>query len=288
MNSVEAISERLKEIDVTGLPVIGKGGTAVIYRLDDERIAKVFFEHIDLHTVMNEQRACRSALKAGIPTVIPFELAKAGNCYAAVIELVNSATLAEQINADAANIRRYTDFVLGLNDIEVPENDFRAVKSQYLEMNEHARQYMTDEEFVCFTEIINGMPDGSGFIHGDCHAGNIMQQDGELLLIDMANAGYGHRILEAAGIYYDYVMVADISDPVKYLGLDRETCHLIWDSYISAYFSKYPSDNTQGFIDRVMKYAKLKGLLLTLPDRDLAKAFESYLRKLSEELLADR
>ena len=241
MNSVEVISERLKEIDVTGFPVIGKGGTAVIYRLDDERIAKVFFEHIDLHTVMNEQRACRSALKAGIPTVIPFELAKAGNCYAAVIELVNSATFAEQIKADAENIRRYTEFVLGLNDIKVSKNDFRSVKSQYLEMNEHARQYMTDEEFICFTEIINGMPDGCGFIHGDCHAGNIMQQDGELLLIDMANAGYGHRILEAAGIYYDYVMVADISGPVKYLGLDRETCHLIWDSYISAYFS----ENTQ-------------------------------------------
>ena len=288
MGSVEVISERLKEIDVTGLPVIGKGGTAVIYRLDDERIAKVFFEHIDLHTVMNEQRACRSALKAGIPTVIPFELAKAGNCYAAVIELVNSDTLAGQIRADAANIRMYTDFVLGLNDIEVSEKGFRSVKSQYLEMNEHARQYMTDEEFTCFTEIINGMPDGSGFIHGDCHAGNIMQQNDELLLIDMANAGYGHRILEAVGIYYDYVMVADISDPVKYLGLDRETCHLIWESYISAYFLKYQSDNTENFIDKVRKYAKLKGLLLTLPNRDLAKAFEPFLRRTSEELLADR
>lgn len=111
----------------------------------------------------------------------------------------------------------------------------------YLEMNEHARHYMTDEEFICFNEIINGMPDGSGSIHGDCHAGNIMQQDGELLLIDMANAGHGHRILE-----------------------------------------------TESFIDRVRKYAKLKGLLLTLPNRDLAKAFESYLRRSSEELLADR
>ena len=156
---------------------------------------------------------------------------------------MNSETLAGQIRADAANIRRYTDFVLGLNDIEVPEKDFTSVKSQYLEMNEHARQYMTDEEFACFAEIINGMPDGGGFIHGDCHAGNIMQQDGELLLIDMANAGHGQRILEAAGIYYDYVMVADISDPVKYLGLDRNTCHLIWDSYISAYFSKYQSQS---------------------------------------------
>ena len=151
-------------------------------------------------------------------------------------------------------------------------------------MNEHARKYMTDEEFVCFTEIINGIPDGSGFIHGDCHAGNIMQQNGELLLIDMANAGYGHRILEAAGIYYDYVMVADISDPVKYLGLDRETCHLIWDSYISAYFSKYPSDNTESFIDRVIKYAKLKGLLLTLPNCELVKAFHVGLFVISRSL----
>ncbi len=83
-------------------------------------------------------------------------------------------------------------------------------------------------------------------------------------------------------------MVADVSDPVKYLGLDSQTCYLIWDSYISAYFSKYPDDNTESFIDRVRKYAKLKGLLLTLPNRDLAKAFDSFLLHISEELMADR
>ena len=75
---------------------------------------------------------------------------------------------------------------------------------------------------------------------------------------------------------------------IKYLGLDREISHLIWESYISAYYSKYPNDNTQSFIDKVRKYAKLKGLLLTLPNRDLAKVFESYLQHISEELLAER
>ena len=52
---------------------------------------------------------------------------KTGCRYAAVIELVNSATLAGQIRADTANIRRYADFVLGLNDIEVSEKDVRSV-----------------------------------------------------------------------------------------------------------------------------------------------------------------
>ena len=197
------LKHELKEISVEGLPVIGRGGTAIIYRLDEEKIIKVFFDHIGAETAMNEQRACRFALKAGLPVVIPFQLAKVGNCFAAVIELVDSVTLAEHIDRCPQDISKYADMVLGLNDVKVPKTEFVSMKSQYMEMLLRVKDYVSESEYNCFAGIIEDMPEGDGFVHGDCHAGNIMYRDGEMLLIDMANAGYGHRLFEIAGIYYD-------------------------------------------------------------------------------------
>jgi hypothetical protein len=277
---------QLKEICTDGLPVIGRGGTATIYRLDDDKIIKVFFEHIGPEAAMNEQRACRSALKAGLPVVIPFQLAKSGNCYAAVTELVDSVTLAEHLNQCPQDIRKYADMVLGLNDIKVPKTEFVSMKSQYLGMAERIRESVSESEYRCFTGIIEDMPDGDGFVHGDCHAGNVMYRDGGMLLIDLANAGYGHRLFEMAGLYYDYVTVAEVSDPVKYLGSDKKTCSLIWQQYVRAYREKYPDDNWEQTERECRRCADLKGLLLTLPHRELAEAFAPLLRKITDRLMS--
>ena len=132
------VTKKLREISTDGLTLLGKGGTASVYRLDEDRIVKVFSENIDFRTVLNEQRGCRSAFKAGIPTAIPYELARVGKSYAAVTELVQSSTLTETLAQDPDNIEknidRYADFVTGLNDIKVSLTDFRSMKRHYLDM----------------------------------------------------------------------------------------------------------------------------------------------------------
>ena len=291
MTEIMTVTKRLKELSVDGLPLLGKGGTAAVYRLDEDRIVKVFSEHIDFKTVLNEQRACRSALKAGIATAIPYELAKVGKCYASVTELVTSSTLTEKLMTEPENrtdnIGRYVDLVTGLNEIKVSEPDFKSMKSHYLGMTEYVREYLTEQEYICFTGMINNIPDGSGFVHGDCHTGNIMSQGDELLLIDMATAGYGHWFFELFCVYFTYGLVAKMSDPEQSLGLSREICAEVWEKALDGYRKKYPDEDWSNMERKCEAYAKLKMLLSTLPEREMAKAVEPVLKQLSSDLLSE-
>lgn len=51
------------------------------------------------------------------------------------------------------------------------------------------------------------IPDRDTIVHGDAHVGNVMVQDGELILIDMADMGRGHPIFDFAALYYHYQLV---------------------------------------------------------------------------------
>ena len=285
------VTKPFRERSVEGLPVLGRGGTATVYQLDDERIIKVFNEHTDLLTIMNEQRGARSALKAGIPTAIPFEIARVGNCYATVIELVPSPMLSETLRNEAGSgdavIRQYPDFVVSLNEISVPSNDFKSMKVLYLQMAEQCRNFLTDEAYNAFVGMIQGIPEKDGFVHGDCHMGNIMSQHGEFILIDMATSGAGHWFFELFCICFTYVFVANMSDPEQSLGVSKETCDNIWKSVLSSFRRRYPLENWEALEKDCLRYAKLKALLSTLPYRELAEAYAPVMKQLTEELLAD-
>lgn len=83
------VKKRFNQIDVSGCEIIGKGGVGTIYRLDSERIAKVFIPGYSIENVESEQRATQNTLVAGVPTMIPFEIAKSGENYAVVYELLD-------------------------------------------------------------------------------------------------------------------------------------------------------------------------------------------------------
>lgn len=51
-------------------------------------------------------------------------------------------------------------------------------------------------------KILDSIPDGSVMIHGDYHTNNVMvQSDGELVLIDMADISRGNSLFDIAGSY---------------------------------------------------------------------------------------
>ena len=47
--------------------------------------------------------------------------------------------------------------------------------------------------------MIAAVPERSTMVHCDFHAGNVMYQRGEIVVIDMADIGYGYPIFDLAG-----------------------------------------------------------------------------------------
>ena len=87
------------------------------------------------------------------------------------------------------------------------------------------------------------IPSCDGVVHGDCHVGNILVQQGELVLIDMADVSRGHPFFDIGSEYFHYkVTHVDGLRPIimkSVLGFvpdDDEMTDTIWDGLVQGYF----------------------------------------------------
>ena len=66
-------------------------------------------------------------------------------------------------------------------------------------------QWCTEEEITLLHGIIDAIPEADTVTHNDLHPGNIMIQDGELLLIDMPEVTMGPPICDLVSVFRDMI-----------------------------------------------------------------------------------
>ena len=126
-----------------------------------------------------------------------------------------------------------------LNTTEADPKLYGDIKQIYLDRAEKARSYFTDEENEQILRMINSIPVGSGMIHGDYHPNNVMvQSDGELVLIDMADISRGYELYDIGGTFLT-MYIAGMNDPnitKIVIGLDYEMSKQMWGITLSTYY----------------------------------------------------
>ena len=126
-----------------------------------------------------------------------------------------------------------------LNFTEADPKLYGDIKQIYLDRAKKAEQYFTAEENEQIVKMINSVPDGSGMIHGDYHPNNVMvQSDGELVLIDMADISRGNALFDIGGTFLT-MYIAGMNDPniTKWvIGLDYELSKQMWGIALSTYY----------------------------------------------------
>lgn len=122
----------LREINVEGKEIIGQGGNGTVYRLDNERIVKVYKPEYPLETIEREQRYAKAAFVSGIPSVIAFDTVKVGDSYGVVFEAMNSDTLSHAMVSDPEHlddyVQKYVDFVKTIHSTELVSNEITSLK----------------------------------------------------------------------------------------------------------------------------------------------------------------
>ena len=234
------VKKRLREISVEGLPLIGRGATARVYRLDPETIVKVFNKGMRMESIRNENESGRNAFLLGIPTAISYDLVKVGDCYGSVCELLDAQDFITVLENDRAHlgdhIRKYARKLRELHQIEVDPAKFPPSKQKLLKALPMMLGVCTQEELDKLRRLFDMIPDRNTFIHGDCHPGNVMVQNGEFVFIDMMTCGSGHPIIDMGSMCATYHMTrrADTSGEESPLisPFTEEERACMWDSYL--------------------------------------------------------
>lgn len=242
---IMTVERALRQLSVEGCEVIGVGGVGTVYRLDGDTIIKVFREGTTIEEVRREITMSKEAFVMGMPTAISFDVVRVGSQYGLVYELLQADTLSACIKREPGRIdefaRKYAELFHQLHAIEVPSGSSVpcAIERERQQIR-HIRCYFPQESIDLMLRIVDAIPDANRLLHLDLQTKNAMVQNGELMLIDMGEVGYGHPLLDLGHAYS--AMVTLVGDYDKIIGMPRELGQKLWSRAIDYYLEGMPAE----------------------------------------------
>ncbi|MBQ9720071.1 MAG: anti-sigma factor antagonist [Oscillospiraceae bacterium] len=203
------VRKRLREISVEGCEKLGQGGNGAVYRLDEDKIVKVYKPWMELSAIDRERSFAKTAFVNGIPSVIAYDVVKVGDCLGVVFELLKSDTLGHAMRDNPEKLEQYVDqyveLAKTLHSTHVPAGSFTRIQEVMHERADKLGKWCSAEEIALLNSIIDDIPEADTVTHNDLHPGNIMIQDGELVLIDMPEVTMGPPICDLTSIFRDMI-----------------------------------------------------------------------------------
>ena len=158
--------------------------------------------------------------------------------FGLVFELVNADIVTNHLNSHPEQLmetaKKYAQTLKQLHETHVAEGALSSTKELYRERIEGLREFMTDEEVETLHRINNAIPEADTVVHGDYHPKNVMIQDGEIILIDMADLTVGHPLYDLGSMTLTHVLP---SDPTiaGITGMDAQVVRKLWGLFLMNY-----------------------------------------------------
>ena len=259
------VKKALRKVSLANCEVIGKGGHGKVYKLDDETIIKIYHDNSPLSLIEKEREYAKNAFVNGVPSAIAYDVVETEEGYGVVFEMAGATTVSKYI-MEHPNKLQESSVKLGkllktLNTTEADPKLYGDIKELYLERAEKARGFFTDEENTLIVKLINSIPDGSGMIHGDFHTNNVMiQSDGELVLIDMADISRGNALYDIGGMFLT-MYLSGMNDPsitLKTVGIEYELAKQVWGIVLSTYYNTTDKEKLELYGNRCAAFSLMR------------------------------
>ena len=237
------IKKAYKKISIEGCEKIGEGANGSVYRVDPETIVKVYKNPDSFADIERERKLAKKAFVLGIPTAISYEIAKIGDNYGTVFELLNAKSFAQLLKEDPSKmdeyVKLYVDLLKKIHSTIVDDKGFDDMSETAISWAMFDKDYLPKEIGDKLVELVKAVPYSTHMLHGDYHIKNVMMQNGEVLLIDMDTLCVGNPIFELGSMFNAYKGFAALNDSVTlaFMGLPTEICVTFWKKTLQAYLS---------------------------------------------------
>lgn len=237
------IERARRELSVDGCTVIGQGAKGTVYRWNADTIVKVYKDRDSLDAIERERNLARKAFILGVPTAIPYDIVTVGDKFGSVFELLDAKSYSELIkeNPDKMNdyVKVFADLLGVIHSTPVKDEDMPDYKGKIREWLRDVKEYLPTEETERLSSMVEAVPDPHTMLHCDYHTNNIMEQNGEALLIDMDTLSHGHPIYELANIHIAYVGFGLVKPAIveNFLGLSYDTALSFWNRFEEYYYN---------------------------------------------------
>jgi len=235
---------KFRYVSVKKCKQIGAGSHGRVYKLNDEQIIKVYTDGSSLEDIEKERFQGKMFFLNGIQSAITFDTVITEYGFGIVFELAGSKTLGKYVSEHPDQFEecaeKFADLLYNMHHLEADTAAIPAIKEKYrADFQAIKAKYFHAEDVKTLIRILDAIPDGNGYIHGDYHPQNAMiNEKGELLLIDMADISYGNGLFDVGGSYLSMVFAAKVMKKklIDFVGLQPEASQRFWRIFLSKYF----------------------------------------------------
>lgn len=277
------VHKKIRSISVDGCEIIGQGQSSTVYRVDDDIIVKMYNKGVPLEKIYQEIDFSKKAFLAGIPTAISFEIVECGDAYGAIFEMVDHAVtignaLTTRPDEFDSIMEKFVATYKTIHHTNIEKmGGFASLKATWNRWADgmEANGSFTAEETAMLKEMIAVVPERPTMVHCDFHAGNVMYQRDEIVVIDMADIGYGHPVFDlAAGAFH--ARYSYFPKRQKVHGMNQEGMLRFWDTLVRLYFGTNDEKQLQEIKEMCDAFGLLRGALFPMKHVQIAPETKAF------------
>ncbi len=236
------ITPALRQISIKGLPLIGRGVTGECYRVDDETLLKLYFEHVSPDMALREKAFAMAAFMAGVPTAISYDVVACGKRKGILYEMLNAETLSQVMVARPERLEHYVKlFADTCKEVHATTGDptvFPRIKKTCLAAIKTV-DFLDDAQRAPLLARVEEIPDPGTCVHGDLHTSNILMQGESPLLIDMGDFSIGHPMFDVAQVFNIFHSSRETGISERAVGMPPEMAFRVWELFEEYYFGAH-------------------------------------------------
>ena len=289
------VKKALREVSIEGCTKLGSGANGTVFRLTKDEMIKVFRPGMTLEEIEAEREASRRTFLLGVPCAIAFDTVKVGDSYGTVYEMLNAATVQERIrekNERLTELAAATARLLKeLHGTEIPTGQLPPADRLLHSTIDKLTEDFTTDELEKLHTLYNSIPAMDRFVHNDYHAKNVMETgDGELMLIDLGDAGAGNPLIDLIHCCFIYQMMGSglkehTDDEMSFIGLTYGELKEFWKIFLETYCGS--AEKAASLNEKLLPFATMQYLTVSMAHPRLPKEYHpAYAEKVRKQVLS--
>ena len=276
------VKKRLREVSVEGCKTLGSGANGTVYRLTQDEIVKVFRPGITLEQIEAERESARRAFLLGVPSAIAFDTVRVGESYGTVYEMLDAATVSECIQENPGRLEELAvacaKLLKQMHDTQVPEGQLpHAGQFTHVTVDRVAEDF-TPEEVQMMHALYDSIPQMNRFLHNDYQPKNIMESNGELMLIDLGDASAGNPVVDLIHSYMIFKLIGGGQaehgdDEMSFVDMTYGNMRRFWDIFLTTYCQD--AEKAARLNEKLEPYAQMMYLTTAMTHPRLPQAYHA-------------
>lgn len=239
MFDILKLEDKIMSISTKGCKVLGKGFSSCVYKLDDEKIAKVYYKIPNIDQAIRERMIAKQAFIKGVPTEICYCLCEAEGMPGLVYELVDAKTLLSMFAEDENTIDKYVkDYVKLVKQMHSFNGDgITGIYNEKQRVGECVNKVCTEltpEYAEKLKKVYDSVEDKNVLLHGDIHPANVMLTQRGMLFIDLSEMSVGDEIFDLMYLYRTLMLFSMI--PGDNYAITRQQEIHLWNEFVKEYY----------------------------------------------------